>query len=774
MTEYTATEVRELVAELPVLKIATGAEASEVEALRDALEGADELVRELPAGERAEALVDDSLLVGRSLWVPVVQNCRLAAGLSLSAEDGLTFAVKGEGSEFVEYFSAREAMRHLISGAADIAEDDMPAPEENGKNTRRAAGPRTVSAPDASGVSCKDLLPEENEEAGPGPDTDVDRDDVAADGLDQPAGGVRYLGAFADLAEPTREEGTAEPDAHERCGVHPDWRVRLSCLLLGGSFPWSVTPDIRRAVEFLGEDATPGRFMNTLAAWRAALSAEDLVQLSRLDREGAIPASEIPTRRTSRLAEGARASLRLVGGELMLVSGDPEWPETLVADALGAARQTREFRKAGESFRLSERIRKEITSRGPRPASLEAFVHRISPICGGRGHALRELGKLIGRGILSAHWSGGRVLLCTGDASPEDLEEAAHLADDVLGRARANKKTTSSLRRAGKKGLSSRLEAAGAPEDEVCFWRAFEYKEGRPGEFRAAFPAPVVPYGGTPVDPDELPEVLALERAKASARDSGRVSARVEYAGEWGFRLYRFGRTICARTTMLSRRSKVFRSETGAAHCWPVSRTEVLHDPEGHYAAQLAEERVAFGAPRRDDARSEASFAPSGFDRHADASPGPERESGPEPEGSYSKRGRDPLSAERRGEAIIRTKTGKVLTPSLRPRQRERARKRAREIVRLRDRALGEHLAALPVAERLELYLALYGPKAILVLKERAADPTGLLLAVRQLKREGRIELEDDHVSAPALSAERTRDLNSRLATIARRLSGAA
>lgn len=75
MTQYTATEVRELVAELPVLKMEAGAEPPEVEALRDALEGADQLLRELPEEERAEALVDDSLLVGRALWVPVVQNC---------------------------------------------------------------------------------------------------------------------------------------------------------------------------------------------------------------------------------------------------------------------------------------------------------------------------------------------------------------------------------------------------------------------------------------------------------------------------------------------------------------------------------------------------------------------------------------------------------------------------------------------------------------------------------------------------------------------------
>src|SRR5215218_1096230 len=150
MTEYTAAEVRELVAGLPVLKIEAGAEAAEVEALRDALEGADQLVRELPEEERAEALVDDARVVGRALWVPVVQNCRLSAGLSLSAADGLSFAVKGDGDELVEYFSAREAMGHLISGAAQVRGRDVPAPEENGRNTRKAAATKTVAAPDAS------------------------------------------------------------------------------------------------------------------------------------------------------------------------------------------------------------------------------------------------------------------------------------------------------------------------------------------------------------------------------------------------------------------------------------------------------------------------------------------------------------------------------------------------------------------------------------------------------------------------------------------------
>lgn len=69
-------------------------------------------------------------------------------------------------------------MRHLISGAARARGQDLPAPEENGRNTRTAAAPQTAAVPDA----------------------DVDLDDVASDGLDQPAAGVGS--SLEDPAEP--------------------------------------------------------------------------------------------------------------------------------------------------------------------------------------------------------------------------------------------------------------------------------------------------------------------------------------------------------------------------------------------------------------------------------------------------------------------------------------------------------------------------------------------------------------------------------------------
>jgi hypothetical protein len=201
--EYTVPEVRELVAGLPVLKIGAGAAslASEVERIRDAMEGVEQLVSELPPHSRVEALIDDCDVVGRNLWVPVLNNCRLSAGLSVAPGGEISFAVKGSGEGLVEYFSARDALRHALSGAAEIPDDELPAPEHNGADsTRNAATPRSVPAPDAAGCLMKDVLPEDDateadgtasgDARGDAPgDADVDRDDVAADGLAQPAGG---------------------------------------------------------------------------------------------------------------------------------------------------------------------------------------------------------------------------------------------------------------------------------------------------------------------------------------------------------------------------------------------------------------------------------------------------------------------------------------------------------------------------------------------------------------------------------------------------------
>lgn len=137
-----------------------------------------------------------------------------------------------------------------------------------------------------------------------------------------------------------------------------------------------------------------------------------------------------------------------------------------------------------------------------------------------------------------------------------------------------------------------------------------------------------------------------------------------------------------------------------------------------------------------------------------------ERESGPDPEGSYARRGRCPLEAERRGEAVIGTYGRGVPGPSRSPRQREAARRRvggvvaraktearakARESALARkgawDAALSMHLASLPVNERLELFLALRGRREFAALERSAEDPEGLRLAAHELAEAGRVKV---------------------------------
>lgn len=139
-----------------------------------------------------------------------------------------------------------------------------------------------------------------------------------------------------------------------------------------------------------------------------------------------------------------------------------------------------------------------------------------------------------------------------------------------------------------------------------------------------------------------------------------------------------------------------------------------------------------------------------------------EWESGPDPEGFTA--GRSYLDAERRGEAVIGTCGRGTPDPSRTPRQRAAARRRVmRAIARGEARrnteseakarrnvlackaawreALKVHLASLPTAERLELFLKTGGRREFAELKSCAADPEALERSARQLAKEGRVKV---------------------------------
>lgn len=263
----------------------------------------------------------------------------------------------------------------------------------------------------------------------------------------------------------------------------------------------------------------------------------------------------------------------------------------------------------------------------------------------------------------------------------------------------------------------------------------------------------MVPFGGTKVGAGELAEALELEEARQAARDSGRTAARVEHPGSWDCEIS-VGQEGTIHVLPVRRREvRIFRAPGAEAyHAWPVSVTTVLYDPDGSFEGQLAEERAAgFGR------------GPESFSGWADRLPESGRESGPSPEGAAAT-GRSFLDAERGGEAVIGTYGRGIPNPSRSPRQRAAARRRfggivaraeaearteARAKVRRAaqarktawDAALSIHLASLPAADRLELFLQLGGRRQFAALEHSAKDPKGLKLAARELAEAGRIKV---------------------------------
>lgn len=146
----------------------------------------------------------------------------------------------------------------------------------------------------------------------------------------------------------------------------------------------------------------------------------------------------------------------------------------------------------------------------------------------------------------------------------------------------------------------------------------------------------------------------------------------------------------------------------------------------------------------------------------------PERESGPDPHGERV----SALDAERTGEAVITTATGKVLAPSKSPRQRQAAQRRVNRAIqkgrdRERDRrqaiaaacqaaadeALRVHLRGLAPADRLELLLQVRGEQDYARLERSSRDTRQLKAAARELLGAGRISVRRDQDGTVRISA---------------------
>lgn len=508
--EYTPEEVRALVAEHEPLNY-RAATAADVAEATDVLEGVEELISKLDPAVRRETLTGLALELEETgeLWVPVANNCSRSAGVCVSPEGFLGFAVKGAGENLVTYFAARQAVAHALSGRAVVGDAGaaLPAPNENGPFPAGGfADDATIEsfAGDDPEESSEDVLDDALGAGETGREIGAvdfalkgtmgdEPSDLAADGLGYPAGiSVRYLGNTLDVAagfapSPTGEDTAEEPE------LRPDWRERLEALR--GELPADLIDDATALLEETAPDATPTGFFAELTRRRAAasLTAEDLDVHRRAESLGALEASEatVESGAVGRLASAGRAHLRTVAGELLLV------PEGAPAGRVAEAARRSLTRRAAEREREAvDRVAALATSylycfgtsSAGGAATLESVLSRVVAVADGtfsRSGARDVLRELVREGVLACRRIGGLVLLGVPGAPNREFERAAHRTRQAARRSRANRKAA-----------AARARARGSK----------------------AFVAPVVPYG------EEANHLPALPERESGPDPDGRFA----------------------------------------------------------------------------------------------------------------------------------------------------------------------------------------------------------------------------------------------------------
>lgn len=113
--EYTPEEVAKLLAEHEPLEYgpATAAELAEA---TDVLEGVEELIAGLATEDRYGTVEPVCTPIADLAWVPVANNCSRSAGVTVSPEGAVSFAVRDRDEQLTSYFAARQAIDHALLG----------------------------------------------------------------------------------------------------------------------------------------------------------------------------------------------------------------------------------------------------------------------------------------------------------------------------------------------------------------------------------------------------------------------------------------------------------------------------------------------------------------------------------------------------------------------------------------------------------------------------------------------------------------------------------
>lgn len=124
--EYTPEEVRTLIEKHEALDYPAPT-ADDIAEATDVLEGVEELIARLDPAIRRETVDPYGIPVGAEggrAWIPVANNCSRSAGVTVSLDGTLSFAVRSEAGELASYFAARQAVAHALAGADAEADAD--------------------------------------------------------------------------------------------------------------------------------------------------------------------------------------------------------------------------------------------------------------------------------------------------------------------------------------------------------------------------------------------------------------------------------------------------------------------------------------------------------------------------------------------------------------------------------------------------------------------------------------------------------------------------
>lgn len=549
--------------------------------------------------------------------------------------------------------------------------------------------------------------------------------DLAEEGLGHEVG-IHYLGnGFATVEDDSPEMGSDGDDAGEHGEQElADYSELESVEAFTGFDPSradgladelgeNLVALAKEIAEELGADCTPEEFFAELSKRQSELAEEDHEVLTRAKRLGGLADAEQEASSVCRLADHGAANLRMVEGELLLVPAGAA-PQ----DVYEAALRSRNDRLAKIARTHNESEQQARLDHSKEQAVRTMFEKQIRSNMKQAAERAKS-----GTPVADAKAEAVKALRAYRKTWLELPDERKKLIPDPA--------TDAVTKRAFAWAASSRVSEA-------------SFKRSR--DLGKAFAAPEVPFGGTPVSPEEQAEVLYIEHLRSTRQALLKAQPESPAANQAGL--------------SVTRRAKVsafYCVGEGVAHAQPLEewfapQTITVFGSEADKRRFQPMKALVANAidALLGNASKPASFDPAAASNvWADQTPEAERESGPDQRGAATPREYNP--AHRRDAQVV-TATGLDLNRPRNDRQQAAAERRV-EVAR-RKAKVGPQAAAWNLAraihlsevedpaQRLELLLQTSpdNRREWAELQSGSKNPAELKAAARKLADAGRIK----------------------------------